>query len=98
MPAIQTARSFIRIKLHRDLFVDAEWLLVIVGGDSRPAQVLSHAARVAPPISQAQLHSQSVARGFRERSIEKDNLSFVPLIRLVSERLLARPITKILGD
>ena len=81
MLAIKAARGLVRIKLHRLFIVDAERIFVVVGpGNSGPSQVLRDAAGVPPPVRQAQLHPQAIARSFDQHAIEKDELLFVPLV------------------
>ena len=48
---IKATRRLVGVKEHRLLVIDAERKLVIVGAiDPRPAQILSYAACIAPPV------------------------------------------------
>ena len=96
MLAIETAGCFVRIEQHRLLVVDAEGIFIIIGSaNSGPAQVLRNAARIAPPVREAQLDAQAITRRFRQDLIEKDELSFVPFVRCVAKRVCPWPVIKI---
>src|SRR5439155_18505547 len=94
--AIQLPRGFICIELHRLFIVDTKWITVIIGPvDAGPAQILSDAAGVAPPVCKTELHTHSLARSFRDHSIEKNKFGFVPFAGLNSKRMIARPISEV---
>src|SRR6266852_1727023 len=94
--AIKAAGSLVRIKQHRLFFVYAVRIFVVIGADDAgPAEVLRHAARVAPPVCQTELHAQSVTLGFGDDTVEKDKLLFVPFARLETKIMCARPIVKV---
>src|SRR6266481_4500196 len=94
--AIKTTSSLIGIKQHRRFFVDAERIFVVIGAlDTGPTQVLRDAARVAPPVRQTELHAEAVTRGFGYNPIEKNELIFIPDIRLETKIVGARPVVKI---
>src|SRR6266550_5587159 len=90
---IKPPRRLVRVKEHRLLVVDSERVFVVVRAmDTGPPQILSDAARVAPPVSQTQLHAQSVMRGFRDRAIQKHKLSLVPLVGFTAKPAIPPPV------
>src|SRR5713226_7503249 len=67
-------------------------------GDLSSSAPLTPAQRrywVAPPVSQTQLHAQTVARRLLQHEVEKRKLGFVPFIGLVTKRMRAWPVVVI---
>src|SRR5436190_4371480 len=93
---IETSRFGIRIKEKCLFFVDTKGQTIVRGiGYSGPAQILSNAARVAPPICQTDLNMEVILRCFRNYFVEMNKSFFVPLIRRETKRVVARPISKV---
>src|SRR5262249_41479425 len=94
--AIEPACFRVRVEKDRFFVVDTEFV-TIVGSvvDARPAQVLSHAAGIAPPVRQTKLDVDVVLRSFSDDFIEMDESVFVPLFGSASKVKTARPICEV---
>src|ERR1044071_7760000 len=96
MLAIEPSRFRVGIKEDRLLVVDAK-LVTVIGSivDSGPAQVLRHAARIAPPVSQTQLHVDVVLRSLGDHFVEVHEHLFIPLSGRESKVMISRPVFEI---
>src|SRR5437868_5620669 len=96
MFAIETSRFRIRVKEDCLFSIDTEFITIVRSVvDSGPAQILRHAAGIAPPVTQTELHVKMIFRCFSDHFVEMNESIFIPLSRRPSKRMTAWPISKI---